>query len=207
MEGAGTIPEERSEDTLELFKEYYETLRTEKRLNDDRLWRIQCCDIENLDFEEELITGFIRTVRNFQQFSDHVEVILLPRNHDWIGRPPDAEERLRRVLERIRQETGVTIHSFEDAPEITPQMYSDTTHLARYSGDEVFTRFLADEYGPRHRFQPPDGLRWELDPVTVSWQQNHFDMIGKLLENLNHPDVGLDQGVFKVQLDGIAARV
>jgi hypothetical protein len=31
---------------------------------------------------------------------------------------------------------------------ITPEMFSDTTHLARYQGDVPFTRFLAERYSP-----------------------------------------------------------
>jgi len=147
-QGAGTIREERSQETLDLFVPYYDALRSEQRLADDRLRRITCCDIEELHFEETLIAAFIRTVKNFQQISDRVEVILLPRNHDWIQRPPEAVERLRVALERIERETGATVRSFEDAPEITPQMYSDTTHLARYSGDVRYTSLLVETYAP-----------------------------------------------------------
>lgn len=147
-QGAGTIPEERSEDTLELFEQYYDALRSDSRLDDDRLRRIHCCDIEELNFEEILIAAFIRTVQNFQEFSDHVEVILLPRNHKWIRRPPEAQERMRQVLERIHAETGVTIRSFEDREEFTPELFSDTTHLSRYAGDVTYTSVLVETYAP-----------------------------------------------------------
>ncbi len=147
-QGAGTIPEERSQETLDLFVPYFEALRSDQRLADDRLRRITCCDIEDLHFEEALVAGFIRTVKNFQEFSDHVEVILLPRNHDWIQRGPEAAQRLSDVLARVERETGVTIHSFEDAPEITTEMFSDTTHLARYTGDVPYTHLLVETYAP-----------------------------------------------------------
>jgi hypothetical protein len=147
-QGAGTIPSERSPETLDLFVEYYDALRSEQRLADDRAWRIECCDIEELDFEEALVAAFIRTVENFKDFADDVEVILLPRNQRWIGRSPEAEQRLNDVLERIRRETGVSVRSFEDAGEITPGMFSDTTHLARYSGDVAFTHLLVETYAP-----------------------------------------------------------
>lgn len=126
----------------------FEALRSDQRLADDRLRRITCCDIEELHFEETLIAAFIRTVKNFQEFSDHVEVVLLPRNHDWIQRPPEAQERIRVVLERIERETGVTVRSLEDRPEITPEMFSDTTHLARYGGDVPYTSMLVEIYAP-----------------------------------------------------------
>ena len=143
-QGAGTIPEERSQETLDLFVPYFDALRSEQRLSDDRLRRITCCDIEELHFEETLIAAFIRTVKNFQEFSDEVEVILMPRNHDWIQRPPEAWDRMNAVLERIKQETGVHIRSFEDWG--NPQMFSDTTHLARYGGDVPYTSMLVETY-------------------------------------------------------------
>ncbi len=146
-QGAGTIPEERSPETLELFKEYYTLRRGERNLENDRLNRIHCCDILDLHFEDELVAAFIRTVKVFQEFSDRVEVVMLPRNTDWIENPPEARERLRLVLERIRVETGLTVRDHQDLPEINPEMFSDTTHLARYSGDVAYTDFLAREYG------------------------------------------------------------
>lgn len=150
-QGAGTIPEERSEETRAVYIEYFETLRTPRRLENDRMNRTSCCDITELHFEQVLVESYIRMVQNFQQFSDHVEVILLPKNSDWIQYPPEAVERLAAVLYQIESETGVTIRNFQDIDVITTDMYSDTTHLARYTGDVVFTRFLADEYGPRLR--------------------------------------------------------
>jgi hypothetical protein len=148
-QGSGTIPEERSEETRETYHEFYKTLRTPRRMENDRMNRTACCDITELHFEDTLVESYIRVVQNFQQFSDHVEVILLPRNSDWIQYPLEAVERLEAVLSRIEKETGVTIRNFQEIDVITPQMYSDTTHLARYSGDEVFTRFLADKYRPQ----------------------------------------------------------
>lgn len=150
-QGAGTIPEERSAETLAHFVDYYDALRHDKRMTERRLWRVSCCDLEGLDFEEELVAAFIRTVKNFQQFSDHVEVILMPVNDDWIKRPADATRRLEETLQRIAQETGVSIRNFEEAPEITPDMFSDTTHLARYIGDVPFTELLVDSFEPTLR--------------------------------------------------------
>lgn len=145
-QGAGTIPDERSAETLEIFEEFYDTLRTPRRLENDVLQRIQCCDIVDLHFEELLVEAFIRIVREFQQFSNHVEVILLPRNTDWIEYPPEARARLDAVLERIRRETGVTIRDYQER--LGPENFSDATHLSRYGGDVPFTALLADDYAP-----------------------------------------------------------
>lgn len=145
-QGAGTIPEERSPETLELFEKYFATLRTDYQLDDDRLSRIQSADIIELNFDETLVESFITLVKNFQAFSDHVEVILLPKNTAWINNPPEAMQRMQVVLDRIVAETGVTIKDFQVIDAVTPDMFSDTTHLARYSGDIAFTHFLVEEY-------------------------------------------------------------
>ncbi|MEM7350305.1 MAG: hypothetical protein AAF657_05835 [Acidobacteriota bacterium] len=147
-QGAGTIPEERSQATRDMLAEIYETLRTARLLEDDRLRRITCCDIEELHFEEVLVESFIRMVQNFQQFSNHVEVILLPRNTEWIHYPPEAVERMQVVLDRIRSETGVTIRDYQVLEGFSAKMFSDTTHLSRYEGDVAFTAHLVEEYTP-----------------------------------------------------------
>jgi len=147
-QGAGTIPEERSEETLELFTRYYELTRQPKLLADDEVNRINCCDIEELHFEPVLVESFVRIVKNFQEFSDHVEVVLYPRNLEWIRYSPEARARLQAVLDRIHDETGVTIRNFQELDTVTPEMFGDTTHLARYSGDVAFTGHLVDVYAP-----------------------------------------------------------
>ena len=147
-QGAGTIPSERSDETLALLREFYDVLRTEKHMTDDLLWREYSADILNLDFEEELVAAFIRAVEEFQRFSKRVEVVMLPRNTDWVQYSPEARARLDAVVRRIQEETGVTFRDYQEIDEVTPDMFSDTTHLARYQGDVVFTRFLAERYAP-----------------------------------------------------------
>ena len=145
-QGAGTIPSERSEETLQLFRDYYAALTTEKHMTDDLLWRQFSSDVTELDFEEELVEAFIRLVGEFQRISNRVEVVLLPRNTDWIEYTPDVRARLDGVLQRIRDETGVTVRDFQVIDAVANDMFSDTTHLARYQGDISFTNFLADLY-------------------------------------------------------------
>jgi hypothetical protein len=71
--------------------------------------------------------------------------VLLPRNTEWIQYPPEAEARLEAVLDRIHEQTGVTIRNYQDAG-FGPEHFSDTTHLPRHGGDVPFTEFLAEEY-------------------------------------------------------------
>ncbi len=147
-QGGGTIPLDRSEQTVELIKELVRTNLTDRNLDNDRLDRILTADIIQLRFEELLVESFIQFVRNFQQISNQVEIILLPANRDWIVNPPEASQRLAVVLERIERETGIKIRNLQDAPEITPDMYGDTTHLGRYTGDLPFAQLLVDELAP-----------------------------------------------------------
>jgi hypothetical protein len=144
--GGGTIKSERSAETLEIIEEYYKLTQTDYQMAIDRLDRIETADIENLVFDPELVEAFIRLVKNFQQIADHVEVVLLPKNTNWIKNPPEALERQAAVLRRIADETGVAVRDLQAIPPVTNDMFADTTHLNRYRGAVAFTRFLADHY-------------------------------------------------------------
>lgn len=144
--GGGTIPEERSAETLAIFEEYYNVSQTDAAMKNDRLGRIRSADIEELNFEPLMIEHFINIIKNFQRVSDNVEVIVLPKNSKWIKTSPEANRRLADVLLHIEQATGVKIQDHQSIPEITPEMYSDTTHLSRYRGGVVYTDYLVKLY-------------------------------------------------------------
>lgn len=144
--GAGTIPEERSAETLALFDEFYAVSQTDARMKNDRLSRIRSADIEELNFEPLLVEHFINIVKNFQKVSDNLQVIMLPKNSKWIKTTPQAEERLAAVVAQIEAATGVTIQNHQDIPEVTSDMYRDTTHLSRYRGDIAYTDYLVNQY-------------------------------------------------------------
>lgn len=148
-QGGGTIPEERSAETLVLFDEFYGTLRTEHRLDDDRLHRIHTADIIELHFDPELVEAFIRIVKNFQAISDRVEVLMLPKNADWIRNTPEASARMSAAVARIEEATGLRLHDDRELPAITPEMFVDTTHLARYTGGVAYTRHLVEVLAPQ----------------------------------------------------------
>jgi hypothetical protein len=145
-QGGGTIPQERSAETLALFKQYYAVSQTDARMKNDRLSRIRSADIEELNFEPLLVESFINIVKEFQKISDHTEVIMLPKNSKWITTSPAAELRLARVVRQIERATGITIRNHQNIPEITADMYRDTTHLSRYHGDVPYTKFLLKEF-------------------------------------------------------------
>jgi hypothetical protein len=145
-QGAGTIPEERSAHSLAVFDKYYAVSQTEARMKNDRLSRIRSADIEGLHFEPLLVDSFINVVKNFQGFSDKVEVVMLPKNSRYIHYSPAAKKRLARAIKQIEQATGIKIHNHQDIKEVTADMYRDTTHLSRYRGDIAYTGFLLKEF-------------------------------------------------------------
>ncbi len=145
-QGAGTIPEERSAHTLAVFDKYYAVSQTEAGMKNDRLSRIRSADIEALHFEPLLIESFINMVKNFQSFSDRVEVVMLPKNSRYIHYSPAAKKRLEQAIKQIEQATGIEIHNHQDIEEVNADMYRDTNHLSRYRGDIAYTDFLLKEF-------------------------------------------------------------
>lgn len=146
-QGAGTIPEERSAETLKLFKEYAEVAYTDAVKKSARARRIARADIEGLHFEPLLVESFIRIVKNFQRFSDRVEVVMLPRNTAYIQYSPETRARLDAAVAQVEAATGLTVRDHQDLDVITPDMFRDASHLARYLGDVPYTRYLIDTYG------------------------------------------------------------
>lgn len=144
--GAGTIPEERSTHTLDLFDKYYAASQTDAQMKNDRLSRIRSADIEELHFEPLLVESFIGMVKNFQRFSDNVEVVMLPKNSRYIHYTPEAKQRLAQAIKQIEESTGIKIKNHQNIKEVTADMYRDTTHLSRYRGDIAYTDFLLNEY-------------------------------------------------------------
>lgn len=145
-QGGGTIKAERSQETLDLTEQYYTLTQTDYRKTIDRLSRIETADIEELDFDPELVEAFIRVVENFKKVADRVEVIMLPKNTDWIVNPPEALARQAAVIDRIEHEAGVPVRNFQQIDAVNNDMFGDTTHLNRYHGAVAFSEFLASEY-------------------------------------------------------------
>ncbi len=143
-QGGGTLKSERSAEKLAAVEEYYEIIRSDYRMAVDRLDRIQSADIEQLRFDPELVAAFIRVVENFKEISDHVEVVMLPKNTDWIKNPPEAMRRQADVLSQIEAATGIPVRNYQVIDAVTNDMFSDTTHLNRYYGAVAFTKFLAE---------------------------------------------------------------
>ena len=144
--GGGTIAAERSDETLAIVDEYYALIRDDALMAGDRLSRIRTADIEELNFDEELIDAFIRIVENFKRVADDVEIVILPKNTDWIRNPPEALARQAAAVARISEATGLPVRDYQQIDAVTNDMFSDTTHLNRYEGAAAFTNFLVSEF-------------------------------------------------------------
>jgi len=144
--GGSALASERSAELTAILAEYYSLAQADYRMQLDRLERIETSDIIDLDFDEDLVVAFIEMVRVFKPIADNIEVILLPKNDDWIQNPPEAVQRLQDVIARIERETGVRVRDFQKIDAVSNDMFSDTTHLNGREGREAFTRFLAEEY-------------------------------------------------------------
>ena len=138
--------EERSDELIGLLEEYYTLIQHDYYMARDRIRRINTSDIESLDFDEDLIVAFINMVKAFKPVAENIEIILLPKNTDWISHPPEVLERQRQLLKRIERETGVVVRNYQQIDAVSNDMFSDTTHLNGLDGLTAFTRFLAEEY-------------------------------------------------------------
>ena len=150
-QGGGTIKSERSAETLAIAEQYYELTQTKYQKDLDRLQRIDSADIVDLNFDPVLVDAFIEVVRNMQRVADQVEIVMLPKNTDWIKNPPEALARQKAIVERIKRETGVPFRDFQSIDAVSNDMFGDTTHLNRYHGAIAFSEFLAREYAEQLR--------------------------------------------------------
>jgi len=135
-----------SAETLETLKELMASRRHPELLQVDLQRRIDGADIIDLGFDQALVDAFIRMVKNFQAISARVEVLLLPRNTDWVHYAPETRARLDMVLKEIAKQANVVIKDYQTHPKISPEHFIDTTHLSLYDGIDIFTKILAEDY-------------------------------------------------------------
>ena len=108
--------------------------------------RIDTSDILQLEFDETLIQDFLTMIENLKSVSHHLEVVLLPRNTDWVTYSPQAQERFDGVIERIKKQGNVTVLDTQEIPVISPKDFVDTTHLSYGRGITAYSRYLARHY-------------------------------------------------------------
>lgn len=148
LRGGRIDKRELSGESLEALHAYAESFRDPALMEPDLQRRIDQGDILDLDFEESLVQAFISMVNDLNAVAENMEVVLLPRNTDWVVYTPEVQTRLDRLMDRISRETGVAVRDMQDLPEITPAMFVDTTHLSFTTGIDTYTRVLAETYEP-----------------------------------------------------------
>ncbi len=135
-----------TQEILDSLRDWMASRRYVGFLQDDLDRRIRGADIEQLNFDEELIESFIAIVKDFQEISEEVVVVLLPRNTDWVKYTPEVQAKLNQVNQRIQTSTGADVKNYQVIDPIGPEHFNDTTHLSWYDGNDIFTEFLAEEF-------------------------------------------------------------
>ena len=120
-------------------------MRHPKAMEMDLQGRIQCCDIENLSFNDELIGDFLDTVETAKRFSQRVEIVLMPRNSDWVKLSPEGQRRLQQMLAHLARQSGVGIRNYQNHPAFDGDDFYDVTHLSMDQGRPLFSRVLAGD--------------------------------------------------------------
>ena len=137
-------------ETADLVARFMANLAHPKSLEQDLEQRIRCCDIVDLHFDEGLTSDFIALLQELAPISDRLEVVLMPKNHEWVVTPPDARARQRAVIEQIERETRVAVRDFQYHPALSGRYYLDVSHLTVHEGQPLFSTLLADDWSPRY---------------------------------------------------------
>ncbi len=148
----GGIPliEDFTPETGEMIVRLMANLAHPESLQQDLERRIRCCDIIDLHFDEGLVRAFIATLQELAPISDRIEVVLMPKNYEWVVNPPEALARQRAVLERIERETGVAVRDYQYLSTLPACYYLDVSHLTLHEGRVRFSALLADDWAPRY---------------------------------------------------------
>lgn len=128
---------------------YADSFRQTPLMQADLQRRIEQGDILELEFHEPLVLAFIEMVNNLNAVSEQMEILLLPRNTDWVVYSPEVQAKLTSLMDRISAATGVPVNDLQDDPRINPQDFVDTTHLSYSSGIDKFTDLLVEEYAEK----------------------------------------------------------
>ena len=135
-----------SPEFLELVARFMKLMQHPEFLKSDLENRVRCCDIVDLHFNERLVRDFISLVHELAAISDRIEVVLMPRNYEWVKNPPEALDRQRSVVTRIERETGTPVHDYQHLPELDGRYFFDASHLTLHEGQDRFSTLLAEDW-------------------------------------------------------------
>ena len=135
--------EDLSTDAQGLVSELTRLLRDPRTLQRDAKEREECCDIRNLVFDDSMVEEFVAIVEEFKQFSERVEIVLLPANHTLITPTPEALARQQQVLAQISSRTGQPLRDYQQHPQFAADDFYDAAHLSMDTGKPRFSALLA----------------------------------------------------------------
>ena len=119
-----------------------------KALADDFEWG-KSNDCLDFHFSKEMITEFIRAVKELQAISDRTYVLITPRRPVWLAPTPEGRARLAEALSRVARETGAETIDLGDSPEFEPSDFADLGHLNESTGRPKFAKILAADVAAR----------------------------------------------------------
>jgi hypothetical protein len=132
------------DETREAYTSWARLRSAPEVLKPEQQWRIRCCDLLELNFDEQQVRFVIEAVRALASVSQETRVVLAPRNRAWNQPTPEGRARLAAVLALIERETGVTVLDLSESPEFGPEDFIDVTHLNESSGRTRLSRRLAE---------------------------------------------------------------
>ena len=132
-----------SEEAQEVVRKLTMNLRDPKTLGKGLDSRIECCDILELNFNEQSINEFLAIVEEFKSFSREVVIVMLPSNPMITQPHPEALVRQEALIKRVTQQSGVPIMNYQQHAEFSGEQFFDATHLSMDSGRLEFSELLA----------------------------------------------------------------
>lgn len=142
----GGLPPAASAPLMQMTDDFMARLQQPARMEASRQQRLQCCDIEDLQFSEKMVADFIAAVKQAQKASKRVDILLMPRNQDLIHLSAAGQKNLNDTVDRIRRETGARVVDFTRAPYYAMDQFLDADHLTIFRGRERLSQQLADYY-------------------------------------------------------------
>ena len=145
VEDRGGFPATASDEALMLSAKVMKRMQHPDRMAASRQQRIDCCDMLDLNIDDQMLGRFIDAIKQAQKVSKRVDLLLMPRNEDIIQLSEAGRQNLAAAVARIQQETGVQVVDFTESGYKVSD-YFDADHLTLFAGRKKFSEQLARYY-------------------------------------------------------------
>lgn len=92
-----------------------------------RDFRVSCCDIEDLDLEEQGVSDYLESVELLQRISEHTLFFEMPYNREYIQRSVEGQANRDALVAAVIEKAGIGFVDFSG--EMETEDFSDMTHL------------------------------------------------------------------------------